>query len=135
MVSYLGSAKNHAFDIPYIDSRLCSKLFAPSWVYIDPYLKTGVDKAYINILNKVSMLWELSPISYCGNTFNNIPSMEWVSHKKSSVPTSNIIVFVPNMWRTSVTVDVMNWWLMIVGIEQVIDSTMLGMPPLQFMLI
>jgi hypothetical protein len=88
MVSYLKSVEKHMSDIPYIAFKLYSNIVVPSWVDLDPCPKRGVVEVDFSILKKVSMISVSSPSSFCWNACNNIPSMAWVSHKKSSIPTS-----------------------------------------------
>jgi endogenous inhibitor of DNA gyrase (YacG/DUF329 family) len=88
MVSYLKSVEKHASDIPYIAFKLYNNIVVPSnWVDLEPYQpKRGVAEVNFRILKKVSMT-SASPLSsFCSNACNNIPSMAWVSYKKSSIP-------------------------------------------------
>jgi hypothetical protein len=89
MVSYLKSDEKNVSNIPYIDFKLYSSILVPSWVDLDPCTqpKGGVVEAYFRLLKKLFMTSTSSPSSFCWNSCNNIPSMAWVSHKKSSIPT------------------------------------------------
>jgi hypothetical protein len=87
MVNYLKSGEKHASGILYIAFNLYSNIVVPSWVYLEPCPKRGAVEAHFRFSKKVSTISVSSHSSFCQNAYNNIPSMAWVSRKKSSIPT------------------------------------------------
>jgi hypothetical protein len=89
MGSYLKSVEKHTSDIPYISLKLYNNIVVPIWVDFDPYQpKRGVAEVDFRLSKKVSTRFVSSPSSFYWNSCNTIPSMAWVSHKKSSIPIS-----------------------------------------------
>jgi hypothetical protein len=110
MVSYLKSVEKHTFDIPSIVFKLYNNIVVPSWVDLDPCTrpKTGVVEENFRISNKVSMTSTSSPNVLFWNASNNIPSMAWVSCKKSSISTSISLSSSPTC-EELVLLDILNW--------------------------
>ena len=89
MVNYLKSYEKQTFDIPYFTFNLYSNIVVPSSVLLDvPSSKRGVVEEDFRLWNKVSSISTSSLSWFCWNASSDIPSMAWLSHNKSSIPTS-----------------------------------------------
>ena len=95
MVTFLSSDKKHASNIPYIALKLYNNIVSPNWVELDQCPKRGMMEAYSMLSKKVSTTLTSLPISSCWNAFNNIPSMAWVFHNKSFIPSTISLLSSP----------------------------------------